>query len=567
GSGLVDSSNAKDLDNAFGSSAGKDAVDSLSSSPSALGSLGIQSMANISPRLSLRLSSDASTFGFGLSALASLISSDDASAAAAAAEAVEGEGEEAKVVVAPAGSGESKDAEAAATRVSDEVDSDRMSLDIVEDTQQKSEPQGSVPAKEEETGPKEPSVADKAREEEDMENPTHARLRSLRSRRLQQQQEEKAKELAMAGGASAEAASKGQKSTKKKPEPPASSGGAASKKKPLSKMGPLQLDRLTKLNTRRNATYMTCKIELVVVQRDGERPPSPSLVMQEKAQLRRALRGPDSGELEYRSIYSESSGAEDAEEEEEEESGSDSRALVDHSCALTPPSSPYASADEAAGDGDCAAPDARRKPAAGRVRAGPDSAQQQQQQQQQSASDESGANKKQCCRPRVRWGSRSVLQNTWLLGREPDAESRPGKSILAVRSSSKAGDSDSEETNGSATGSGSFVTTRAAKRASRTPGGSVMNLIRVACIEYPDSLDDIEDLYSDDDGEKSIESDSSDEYMQPRPKKNSAAAKGKGRKTKERAPSTMAASASSSLPSLSLDDQDSFVPRRSSRKK
>ncbi|KAJ2758668.1 hypothetical protein H4S06_002600, partial [Coemansia sp. BCRC 34490] len=350
-------------------------------------------------------------------------------------------------------------------------------------------------------------------------------------------------------------------SAKKKPEPTAASGGAAGKKKPLSKMGPLQLDRLTKLNTRRNATYMTCRIELVVVQRDGERPPSPSLVMQEKAQLRRALRGPESGEPEYRSIYSESSGDDDA----DEESCGDSRALVDHSCALTPASSPYASADEAAA-GDCAAStaDARRKPAAGRVRAGPDSA------QQQSASDESGANKKQCCRPRVRWGSRSVLQNTWLLGREPDAEIRPGKSILAVRSSSRAGDSDSEEASGAATGSGSSVTTRAAKRSSRAPGGSAMNLIRVACIEYPDSLDDIEDLYSDDDGEKSIESDSSDEYMQPRPKKSSAAAaaaKGKGRKTKERAPSTMAASASSSLPSLSPDEQDAFVPRRSSRKK
>ncbi|KAJ1726748.1 hypothetical protein LPJ72_006224, partial [Coemansia sp. Benny D160-2] len=169
GSGLVDSSNAKDLDNAFGSSVGKDTVDSSSSSAAAaLGSLGIQSMANISPRLSLRLSSDASTFGFGLSALASLISSDDASAA----EAVEEE-----AVVAPAGPGESKDAEAAAARVSDEVDSDRMSLDAIEDTQQQSEPRGSVPAKEEEAAPKEPSAADKAREEEDMENPIHARLR------------------------------------------------------------------------------------------------------------------------------------------------------------------------------------------------------------------------------------------------------------------------------------------------------------------------------------------------------------------------------------------------------
>ncbi|KAJ2588360.1 hypothetical protein EV177_009434, partial [Coemansia sp. RSA 1804] len=233
GSGLVDSSNAKDLDNAFGSSVGKDTVDSSSSSAAALGSLGIQSMANISPRLSLRLSSDASTFGFGLSALASLISSDDASAAAAAAEAVEEEAAaEEKVVVAPAGSGESKDAEAAAARVSDEVDSDRMSLDVIEDTQQQSEPRGSVPAKEEETAAKEPSVADKAREEEDMENPIHARLRSLRSRRLQQQQQEKEKAVA-GGGASAEAASKGQESTKKKPEPTAASGGAAGKKKPL----------------------------------------------------------------------------------------------------------------------------------------------------------------------------------------------------------------------------------------------------------------------------------------------------------------------------------------------
>ncbi|KAJ2659271.1 hypothetical protein IWW48_003608 [Coemansia sp. RSA 1200] len=568
GPGLVDSSNAKDLDNVFGSSvgaigsgAGKDAVDSSSSS-SVLGSLGIQSMANISPRLSLRLSSDASTFGFGLSALASLISSDDASAAAA-----EAKEEEKEVVVAQTGSGESKDVEAAATRVSDEVDSDRMSLDVIEDAQQQSEPHSSVSAKKEETMPKEPIVADSAREEEDMENPIHARLRSLRSRRLQQQQQQQEKErsLTMASSASAEPASKGQKS-KKKPEPTAASGGPA-KKKPLSKMGPLQLDRLTKLNTRRNATYMTCKIELVVVQKDGERPPSPSLVMQEKAQLRRALRGPDNEAFEYHSIYSESSGDEDA-EEAEEEGGGDLRALVEHTCALTPPSSPYASADEAADGGDCAAAaaaaaDVRRKPAAGRVRAGPDSAQ-----QQQKTSDESGANKKQCCRPRVRWGSRSVLQNTWLLGRKPDAENRPGKSILAVRSSSAAADSDTEEKNGSIAGGG-FVTTRAAKRSSKPPGGSVMNLIRVACIEYPDSLDDIEDLYSDDDGEKSIESDSSDEYMQPRPKKNSAAAKGKGRKTKERAPPAMAASASGSLPSSSssLDDQDSFIPRRSSRKK
>ncbi|KAJ1891504.1 hypothetical protein LPJ81_005733, partial [Coemansia sp. IMI 209127] len=72
---LVSVANAKDLDNVFGAPSAKEAD---SPEPHAPPPLGINSMANISPRLSLRLSSDASTFSFGLSALASLINNDDA---------------------------------------------------------------------------------------------------------------------------------------------------------------------------------------------------------------------------------------------------------------------------------------------------------------------------------------------------------------------------------------------------------------------------------------------------------------------------------------------------------
>ncbi|KAJ2212937.1 hypothetical protein IW140_004402 [Coemansia sp. RSA 1813] len=551
---VADTSNAKDLDNAFGVPTTKEPDSSM---------LGIGSMTNISPRLSLRLSSDASTFSFGLSALASLINSEEnggikSEEDSAACPSDDHISESDKAGNAPEESSENQPLEERKDDIqSPEETKDTNDTNDIKDSEQPEEPDQShnspPPAPAEEHSE---SKTTDAPVEEDMDNPIHARLRSLRSRRLQ----DKPHAAPITPNNTMEYSSgKSKKATD-------------SKTKPLSKMGPLQLDRLTKLNTRRNSTYMTCKIEFFVVQKDGDRPPSPSLLMQEKALLRRALKNPggdsqeeEAGDSEYHSIYSNPSG------DDEEEDENDVESLVDD----TYPLSPYASSDEfepvkelsSANEPEVmgSTSDVKRKSieleAEPTTRRGTASRIQKQ---------EPCSNKKQCRRPRVHWGSRSVLQNTWLLGnrrktlaregdngRESGSENCnvPGKSIL-VRSAEPPVASTEEAKPKEAGGSG-FLASRAAKRSSKAAPPD-LNLIRVSCIEYPDSLQDIEDLYSDD-GEKSIESDSSDEYMEPRPKKNGKKNKNNSiKKTKERAPPTMATKQEDL-------DSDVFIPRRSAR--
>ncbi|KAJ1944487.1 hypothetical protein FBU59_002586, partial [Linderina macrospora] len=135
------------------------------------------------------------------------------------------------------------------------------------------------------------------------ETPAQARLRSLRARRLG---------LAVTGTTSSNASATDKdtssgsirrfRATQTMPKTAAGTaagGKHAAGQKPLSKMGPLQLDRLTKLNTRRNSTYLTCKIEKYTVTMDGDRPPSPSSMMQERALLRRVARGEINEDGEY----------------------------------------------------------------------------------------------------------------------------------------------------------------------------------------------------------------------------------------------------------------------------
>ncbi|KAJ2745562.1 hypothetical protein GGI20_002049 [Coemansia sp. BCRC 34301] len=128
------------------------------------------------------------------------------------------------------------------------------------------------------------SDSDNIEEEEEEEDPVRARLRSLRSRRL----------------ANNSAAEKPVAETNQRRFRATQSinGRAASSSRlgdrSLAKMGTLQLDRLTKLNTRRNATYMACRIERFPVICDGARPPSPSSAMLARAQERKKLTEPTS---------------------------------------------------------------------------------------------------------------------------------------------------------------------------------------------------------------------------------------------------------------------------------
>ncbi|KAJ1808128.1 hypothetical protein LPJ75_004646, partial [Coemansia sp. RSA 2598] len=147
--------------------------------------------------------------------------------------------------------------------------------------------------------------------EEDNENPIHARLRSLRSRRLNKPAAETTAETTAAAAAAESASGRRFRATQTAARPESGS----SKKKPITKMGPLQLDRLTKLNTRRNSTYMTCRIERYTVSKEGSRPPSPSLLMQLRAQERREALGIDH----YCSIYSSSSECDSEETSDDED--------------------------------------------------------------------------------------------------------------------------------------------------------------------------------------------------------------------------------------------------------
>ncbi|KAJ2056806.1 hypothetical protein GGI17_005998 [Coemansia sp. S146] len=199
------------------------------------------------------------------------------------------------------------------------------------------------------------------------DDPVRARLRSLRSRRLANQDTDTGRRFR-----ATQSATRGNKNAGK----------------PLAKMGNLQLDRLTKLNTRRNSTYMACRIERFTVVREGDRPPSPSSAMLTRARERKKM------------------------EDDEDMSEGEGDAISDDECLfdkrpITPPSESEV--------------DVKRKS----IELAEDSSR---------CSEESGTEKKkQCRRARVQWGSRSVLRATWLKGHpEPVGLGSP-KSILVNR--------------------------------------------------------------------------------------------------------------------------------------
>ncbi|KAJ2698525.1 hypothetical protein H4218_003255 [Coemansia sp. IMI 209128] len=117
-----------------------------------------------------------------------------------------------------------------------------------------------------------PSPEEEEEEEEEKvesdDDPVSARLRSLRSRRL-----------ASTGGDTDGRRFRATQNANRK----------TAEGKPLAKMGNLQLDRLTKLNTRRNSTYMACRIERFTVIKEGDRPPSPSSAMLARAKERMSM--------------------------------------------------------------------------------------------------------------------------------------------------------------------------------------------------------------------------------------------------------------------------------------
>ncbi|KAJ1947718.1 hypothetical protein EC988_005391, partial [Linderina pennispora] len=220
---------------------------------------------DLSPRLSLRLSANASTFNnFNISAFAPstepIIESAEASL----------QGSEDSPRAAPASTVDPEPESA-------ENDTNSMA---------------SVASK--------PVDAEEHQEEKE-ETPALARLRSLRARRLGQ--------AVTASTASDPETSGSRRFRATQTLPKAKHVG----QKPLSKMGPLQLDRLTKLNTRRNSTYLTCKIEKYTVEKEGDRPPSPSSMMQERALLRRVARGEinEDGDYIYASGFDDDDSASD----------------------------------------------------------------------------------------------------------------------------------------------------------------------------------------------------------------------------------------------------------------
>ncbi|KAJ1988103.1 hypothetical protein EDC05_005485 [Coemansia umbellata] len=451
---------------------------------SVLSNLGIRSMANLSPRLSLRLSSDASSFGVGLSVFASLISGDI----------IEEDEDAVKEAADSNKDGNSDDASFLSAEQALSADTGTPKADAVDEQQA---------AESEHTEENSAPVDQNSHVEEDMDNPAHARLRSLRSRRLQ---ENKARAPEADDAAESQESTNRrfratQTATRSKPTDSGPNGRDKNAKKPLSKMGPLQLDRLTKLNTRRNSTYMTCQIELFAMQKEGERPPSPSLVMQERAQERRAMQfGVDEeGDAVYHSIYSSSEN--ESEDDEAEVADGQKESLVDDTRPITPVSDEGAEylvevSEAGQQDGEEELEEAADRP----------------------------SSKKQRSRPCVHWGSRSVLRSAWLLGHEPK-QMQPGKSILVPTAMSE----DTEPALPPSRGS-------ASKRASQM---SSLKTIRVACIKYP------EGAVSDDEAIGNMQSD--DDYSEKKPR--STGAKKKKKKNSKKQP---------------IDD-DVFIPRRSTR--
>ncbi|KAJ2346164.1 hypothetical protein GGF43_005044, partial [Coemansia sp. RSA 2618] len=516
--------------------------------------------AMMSPRLSLRLSGDASTFGMGLSVFASLMDAVEKDALSSSSlnmmsDSVVVEGGDPVIGDDPVIAGkelssigacvQAEVVEPAQTEliesvaqpeVVEPVQTESVQMEVVEPVQNESVQVGAAEPVQAETVQAEPvqtetvqgepiqteaaepvqaeaAQAEPAAQEPAApveENPAVERLRSLRSRRLREKEAALSKRpaaMSLPSKAPAEEDSLGAPGRRFRATQTAArrpNTGA------LAAMGSLQLDRLTKLNTRRNATYMTCEIERVVVVRHGDRPPSPSLLMQERVQERRIVAELD-GEP-YHSIYSsEESGCESSSSSDDDDGGgvigADSAVTVDTRPlspepdaavgALGPDAADLPALVASASTSSC---DVKRKsfelassttttetkPADSSLASSSSSL---------LASPASGPSKKQCLWPRrVHWGTRSVLQATWLLGRSPPPMRAEGasKPILTRRldaSDEPVGPSSATSTAG-AKGSGK------GRRQSRS-----LSVVKVSCFEYPDHMVDenYDEEYEDED--------------------------------------------------------------------
>ncbi|KAJ2336222.1 hypothetical protein GGI00_000952 [Coemansia sp. RSA 2681] len=352
-------------------------------------------------------------------------------------------------------------------------------------------------------------------EEEEEEDPVRARLRSLRSRRLANPTTEDSSTGGGGGGRRFRAT----QSARGGSVLPSKQG-----EKPLAKMGNLQLDRLTKLNTRRNSTYMTCRIERYTVVRDGARPPSPSSAMLARAQERKKTA--DSSSSSSSSLSSSSSSPSVCESdcddmEEIEDHGGAGTLFVDDVRPLTPMLS--SDSEDEFLDTDGALSDGKRKsvemanndePAVTAV----------------AASLSQAKKKKLCCRKsRVQWGSRSVLRATWMVGRHHPVvvESEKTKPILVNRTHDPLLSSSSPPPSQPSSKPPPSSTATAVAAAAE------LYTVRVACIEYPAHITDDEVFV--DANEDQTESGSSSNPDD-----------------------------SSSSSSAAASDQDEYMPRRSS---
>ncbi|KAJ2716145.1 hypothetical protein H4R19_000815 [Coemansia spiralis] len=536
----------------------------------------------ISPRLSLRLSADAASFGFGLSALTSMLASPVRSPTSpntpnsTAPERPESEGAEgpstasepAAVPVEPMETSDPAEAAEPPTpdKVADPVETADTPAGSDNDTEMQdaphtdpepearsdsphnlasptspaspdaavgAEPEQSDAAEDElpsdpsETPPAEPgSSSEQEPAEEPDPNTTGAkgmvlaRLRSLQSRRQcdteakaaeaaaeqQRQQKEKA-DKAAAGRRFRITQTAGQRDTEAAAAASAGKGKTAAAK--LPKMGALQLDRLTKLNTRRNATYMTCQIEKVVEVRGGERPPSPSLLMQMRAQERRVMAGLQTGN-DYHSIYSDSSAS--LSDSDNASSGPDEPPMAED----TRPLSPLLPAADMWGNGDAMSaadlpamvspPDAKRK--------SDEVAESDWEDEQEAppattatacAPDDDGQGKRRCREPprHVQWGVRSVLRAAWLQGRaQPPTTTAEVLPPILVR---RANEPDL------------LVplppppTSTRSKRAA-----SKLAVVKVVTVEYPESTSQLPEDDSSSSGIEDIPDESPDEEYIPR---------------------------------------------------
>ncbi|KAJ2849857.1 hypothetical protein IWW36_002331 [Coemansia brasiliensis] len=516
-----------------------------------------------SPRLSLRLSADASSFGTGLSAFASLLQgtgmlnvdsvmaispggdkaeaidtesdqngkggdeaamqSTDSSTAVDNADSEgsglvqgndqsgdSGEGSEPVHSEKPHAGSEEKEAAQDQEQPADAVDS---ACSQSPQQQQNEDEQQSLEARDTAAEPPE-SVLEPLPEAAAAENqPMLERLRSLRSRRLRDREAPSSaskKPQALAAKAEENEASSGRRfrATQSVGQQRGGKNGKRKDAGTLAAMGSLQLDRLTKLNTRRNSTYMTCEIERVVVVKQGERPPSPSMLMQEKAQERRIM-----AELDGYSVHSIYSSSDDDDDDDACED-SDDTAMSDLDVQMdvvtrpiTPPEQDEDAVLASASASDLPAavqsvsasgpllssssssslpglPEVKRKSIEASAPAANGNT-------LEDANDNS--NKKQCCRPRhVRWGTRSELQAKWLLGRKP-TEASATKPIL-IRPTEPADDDSTLQKAPPPKG----IKTR---RQSRN-----LSVVKVTCFEYPDSSTNL--IESDED--------SSDEEFIPR---------------------------------------------------